>query len=165
MKGLLIVQADDRNALSDDIQSRILALAAASGYRTSVVEVGRDQVPPCVGCLDCITKHPGSCIYDYKRYLWSQWYVEYQAMPLFAAYSDSSGGTSGFELWNELHFGCMINFSIGKASFFINPQAILGLCLYKSNEPPAFRTAEHTNPAFYFPDFYVLPNILVGIRF
>ena len=106
-----------------------------------------------------------SLLLDYKRYIWNQWYVEYQVMPLFAAYSDSSGGTNGFELCNELHFGVMINFSIGKVSLFVNPQAIIGFSIYKSNEPPGFQTAERTNPAFYFPDFYVLPNILVGVRF
>jgi hypothetical protein len=29
----------------------------------------------------------------------------------------------------------------------------------------AFRKAEETKSAFHFPNFYVLPNILLGLRF
>jgi hypothetical protein len=105
-----------------------------------------------------------SLLIDYRRDLGSQWYVEYQAMPSYVVYLDSGIGTEGFELWNEIHIGYEINFSIGRASLFISPQVTLGFCLYKGNEPSSFRTAEETNPAFFFPNFYVLPNILLGIK-
>ena len=44
--------------------SRIVAVSAAGGHATTMIEIGRDQVPPCVGCLTCITQHPGFCISD-----------------------------------------------------------------------------------------------------
>jgi hypothetical protein len=63
-RGLLIVDGDARSELSDNLRSRTMNLASAKGHSVETLEVGRDELPPCIGCLECLTKRPGSCVYD-----------------------------------------------------------------------------------------------------
>lgn len=102
----------------------------------------------------------------YRRMVWKKLYCEDQLLPLFAIYYSSGSGStvSGFELWDELHIGYRFDFTIGPARLFLNAQGIVGFNLLKTNEPEAFDTVETFDPAFHFPNFYVLPNILLGIR-
>ncbi|MGO8694400.1 MAG: hypothetical protein ACLQMF_12100 [Rectinemataceae bacterium] len=62
--GLFIVERGAENALADDLHARLLAVAAARSREVESIYVGRDDIPPCIGCLECMTKHPGSCLYD-----------------------------------------------------------------------------------------------------
>ncbi len=64
MNGILILDGTGGSALSELVRSKAIEIAAAKGYEAETLEIGRDDLPPCIGCLDCITKHPGSCIYD-----------------------------------------------------------------------------------------------------
>jgi hypothetical protein len=105
-------------------------------------------------------------IVGYRRFLWNRLYLEYQLFPMYADYRDSEGRAEaeGFELWNELHLGYRLDFRLGGIPLFLNLQGLVGICLLKTDEPPEFRAVEESNPAFYFPNFYVLPNLLLGLR-
>ncbi len=105
-------------------------------------------------------------IIGYRRFLVGKIYLEYQLLPMYAVYHESDDGSDakGFELWNELHLGYRLDFTILNFPLFINLQGSLGFCLLKTDEPRSFANIEATDPAYYFPNFYVLPNILLGIR-
>ncbi len=105
-------------------------------------------------------------IIGYRRFLVGKTYLEYQLLPMYAVYREADDGSDakGFELWNELHLGYRLDFTIRNFPLFINLQGLLGFCLLKTNEPQSFANIEATDPAYYFPNFYVLPNILLGIR-
>ncbi len=115
--------------------------------------------------------YPGSYlllspILGYKRHLWAGLYAEYILLPGIAHYTDNNASISAnsFEIWNEIHLGYQIDFKLGMLSFYICPEAIVGFDIYKSNEPTSFSQIEQTNPAFHFPNLYVLPNIIIGIK-
>jgi hypothetical protein len=103
----------------------------------------------------------------YRRMLWLGLYLEDQLLPLYVSYgtSPSAGlAVSGFELWNEFHVGYQFDFDVRGTRLFLNAQGIVGFALAKTNEPVGFAAAEQQNPVFGVSNFYVLPNLLVGIR-
>jgi len=57
---LIIIDADSPFLLADDLVRRILAEEDPSRPAQMLV-VRRNEVPPCTGCLHCITRHPGRC--------------------------------------------------------------------------------------------------------
>jgi multimeric flavodoxin WrbA len=59
----ILLDAAARTPLADDLVRRISALARDNGIECSVIELSGDEVPPCTGCLLCLTKHPGRCVY------------------------------------------------------------------------------------------------------
>lgn len=95
--------------------------------------------------------------------LWKGLYCEDQLLPLYASYG-SGEGVGGFELWDEFHLGFRFDFEVGGVRLFLNAQGIVGFALAKTSEPAGFDAAERQNPAFGAPNFYVLPNLLAGIR-
>ncbi len=62
MNAILILDKDAKTGLSEDFKERILRILKEKGHRVEVVEVGRDDVTPCLGCFLCFTKHVGICV-------------------------------------------------------------------------------------------------------
>jgi hypothetical protein len=107
-----------------------------------------------------------SPLMGYRRFIWRGFYAEDQLLPMYAIYYKSYRAVEaeGFELWNEFHAGHRLDFWLGGWPLFLNFQGIAGLCVLKTYEPPPFAEVEKDKPAFYFLNFYVLPNILMGIQ-
>jgi hypothetical protein len=116
--------------------------------------------------------YPGSyqlyaSVLGYKRYLWQGLFAEYLLLPGIASYHDTSDGTNyeSFEIWNELHLGYRFPFKMGSLSLYAIPEIIVGIAMYKGNEPQSFRLVEQAKPILGYPDLYILPNICIGIAF
>ncbi len=62
MNTILILDKDAKTGLSEDLKERILEILKERGHLVEVVELGRDNVTPCFGCLLCLTKHVGICV-------------------------------------------------------------------------------------------------------
>ncbi len=62
MDMILILDKDAKTGLSEDLKKRVLAILRKKGHRIKVVELGRDEVSPCLGCFLCLTKHLGTCV-------------------------------------------------------------------------------------------------------
>ncbi len=62
MNTILILDKDAKTGLSEDLKERILRILKEKAHRVEVVELGRDDVTPCLGCLLCLTKHVGICV-------------------------------------------------------------------------------------------------------
>jgi multimeric flavodoxin WrbA len=61
---LFILDRDSRTELSEDIRERIAAIAHAKQCVVGAIELRRNDVPPCSGCLHCLTRHPGTCAFN-----------------------------------------------------------------------------------------------------
>ena len=103
----------------------------------------------------------------YRRYLWRAMYAEYVLFPGLAIYNDTGAAASysSFELWNEFHVGYRFEMQVGRIWLTISPEVIAAFPDIRSNEPRSFRTVDEASPAFGWPGFSILPNILVGIAF
>ncbi|MEN6368410.1 MAG: NAD(P)H-dependent oxidoreductase [Thermotogota bacterium] len=66
MHALLIVDRDARSSLSQDLQSKVTALVEGKGHSLEILEVGSNDVVPCLGCLLCMTdrRRHGDCVID-----------------------------------------------------------------------------------------------------
>jgi multimeric flavodoxin WrbA len=64
MSILLILDRDSKSPLSEGLRARVCGLAHKHGLAFEKVELARENVPPCTGCFQCITKHPGRCIHQ-----------------------------------------------------------------------------------------------------
>lgn len=62
MNTILILDKDTENGLSEDLKGRILRILEEKAHRVEVIELGRNEVTPCFGCLLCLTKHVGICV-------------------------------------------------------------------------------------------------------
>ncbi len=62
MNTILILDKDAKTRLSEELKERILRILKEKGHQIEVVELGRNDVTPCFGCLLCLTKHPGICV-------------------------------------------------------------------------------------------------------
>jgi len=62
MNAILILDKDAETRLSQDLQERILKILKQKAHRVEVVELGRNDAVPCLGCLLCLTKHVGICV-------------------------------------------------------------------------------------------------------
>lgn len=62
MNTILILDKDAKTGLSEDLKNRILGILRENAHGTDVVELGRDDVTPCLGCMCCLTKHVGICV-------------------------------------------------------------------------------------------------------
>jgi len=60
---VVILDADSRTSLSDHLAGGIQEMARTKGHQVRVIELRRADTPPCTGCLFCLTKHPGECVY------------------------------------------------------------------------------------------------------
>ncbi len=61
---LFILDGDSKTDLSEDVRTRIGEIADAKGHSVRAIELKRNDVPPCTGCLSCLTKHPGACVHQ-----------------------------------------------------------------------------------------------------
>jgi multimeric flavodoxin WrbA len=61
---LLISDAESTTELSEDLQGRIVGIARAKDYNLETVALHKNDVAPCTGCLTCVMKHPGECVYN-----------------------------------------------------------------------------------------------------
>jgi hypothetical protein len=59
---LLILDKDSKTKLSEDIRSKAIKALEGKGHTVEVFELGRNDVFQCIGCLLCLTKHPGECV-------------------------------------------------------------------------------------------------------
>jgi multimeric flavodoxin WrbA len=61
MNALFILDKEHKTRLSEELKDRILTLLNEKQYQVEVVEVGKVDAMPCLGCFRCITEHPGIC--------------------------------------------------------------------------------------------------------
>jgi multimeric flavodoxin WrbA len=62
MNAILLVDKNSKTELSEALKTSILEIVKGKGYNIEVVELGRDDASPCLGCFSCLTKHPGECV-------------------------------------------------------------------------------------------------------
>jgi multimeric flavodoxin WrbA len=62
MNTILLVDKDSKTELSEALKTRILEVIKEKGHNIEIVELGRDDASPCLGCFSCVTKHPGECV-------------------------------------------------------------------------------------------------------
>lgn len=62
MNTILILDKDARTGLSEHLKERFLGILKEKAHRVEVLELGRNDVMPCLGCLLCLTKHMGTCV-------------------------------------------------------------------------------------------------------
>jgi multimeric flavodoxin WrbA len=62
MNVILILDKDAETRLSEDLKERILRILKEKVHKVEVVELGRNDVTPCLGCFLCLTKHVGICV-------------------------------------------------------------------------------------------------------
>lgn len=62
MNVVFILDKDAKTELSENLKERILGLLKEKGHSVEAVELGRNDVTPCLGCFLCLTKHVGICV-------------------------------------------------------------------------------------------------------
>ena len=62
MNTIFILDKDAETGLSEDLKERVLRMLKEKAHRIEVVELRRNDVTPCFGCLLCLTKHVGICV-------------------------------------------------------------------------------------------------------
>ncbi|OHD10256.1 MAG: hypothetical protein A2086_00650 [Spirochaetes bacterium GWD1_27_9] len=61
MNILYFLDEDNKSKLSDDLKLKINNLANNKGHKIEIIEVSKNDVLPCSGCLNCIMKGTGEC--------------------------------------------------------------------------------------------------------
>jgi len=59
---LLLLDKDSKTKLSEDLKARVITALEENGHQIQIYELGKNDVTPCIGCLLCLTKHPGECV-------------------------------------------------------------------------------------------------------
>lgn len=62
MNTLLVLDKDSKTKLSEDLKVKVVRTLEEKGHWVEIVELGKNDVSPCLGCLLCLTKHPGECV-------------------------------------------------------------------------------------------------------
>jgi multimeric flavodoxin WrbA len=64
MNTLFILDKDSKTELSEDLRTKICWILKEKGHRIETVELGKNEVSPCLGldCFHCVTKHPMECV-------------------------------------------------------------------------------------------------------
>ena len=62
MNTLLVLDKDSKTKLSEDLRVKVVRTLEEKGHQVEVFELGKNDVTPCLGCLLCLTKHPGECV-------------------------------------------------------------------------------------------------------
>lgn len=62
MNLILILDKDAKTELSEDLKERILRILKEKTHQVEIVELVRNEVMPCLGCLLCLTKQVGICV-------------------------------------------------------------------------------------------------------
>jgi multimeric flavodoxin WrbA len=92
MRIICIFDGDARTALSEDLRTRLSRIALEKGLETFGIELRKAAIPPCTGCLTCVTKHPGACVYgkvfeDISRKVSGHPYVFFITPVMFGTFS------------------------------------------------------------------------------
>jgi multimeric flavodoxin WrbA len=59
---LLLSDRDYRTELSEDLRIQIIEILKENGHTIETFEIGKCDVTQCIGCLLCLTEHPGECV-------------------------------------------------------------------------------------------------------
>jgi hypothetical protein len=62
MKTLLIMDKNVKTTFSEDLKAKVIKALEENGHLVEVFELGKSDVTQCIGCLLCLTKHPGECV-------------------------------------------------------------------------------------------------------
>lgn len=62
MNTLLVIDKDSQTDLAMDLKAKIRIALESKGHQIKLIELGRDEASPCLGCLLCLTRHPGECV-------------------------------------------------------------------------------------------------------
>jgi hypothetical protein len=70
LNAILVLDKDAETGLSEDLRVKLLKILGERGHQIETVELGRNEVSPCLGlsCFQCVTKHPGECVSKDKVY-------------------------------------------------------------------------------------------------
>jgi multimeric flavodoxin WrbA len=63
LNALLILDKDSKTDLSEDLRIKLVNIIKEMGNKVDVFELGKNDVFQCLGCLLCLTKHPGECVH------------------------------------------------------------------------------------------------------
>jgi multimeric flavodoxin WrbA len=64
MKILVLYDGDSPSSLSLSIRRRIEAVSLQAGHAVAAHALRKGEIPPCTGCLSCLTKHPDVCVHQ-----------------------------------------------------------------------------------------------------
>ncbi len=59
---LYILDKDAKTELSKDLAAKIIQLMDEKRHKLDIVEAGKNDIVPCLGCLYCFTKSNGICV-------------------------------------------------------------------------------------------------------
>ena len=59
---LLISDKNSKTGLSEYLKDQVISTLEENGHLVEVFELGKNEVTQCIGCLNCLTKHPGECV-------------------------------------------------------------------------------------------------------
>ncbi len=62
MNALFFVDREAKTELSENLQESIVGMLKDKGHNIELVELGKNDAAPCLGCLLCITKNAGECV-------------------------------------------------------------------------------------------------------
>jgi multimeric flavodoxin WrbA len=62
MESILILDKDAESELAENLSAGILRVLSEQSYSTEVVGLDKKTSTPCLGCLGCLTTHPGECV-------------------------------------------------------------------------------------------------------
>lgn len=62
MNAILIMDKDSKMGLSEDLKAKILSILQEKRLQIETIELDKNDTLPCLGCLRCVTKHPGECV-------------------------------------------------------------------------------------------------------
>ncbi len=58
----MILDQESKTELAEDLRAKILSILDQNGYQNEVIELGKENAAPCLGCLSCLTEHPAECV-------------------------------------------------------------------------------------------------------
>lgn len=59
MNTIFIIDKDKKTELSEDLKAKLYKIFDDKGYKNETVEIGKNEVFPCLGCFQCTT---GECV-------------------------------------------------------------------------------------------------------
>jgi multimeric flavodoxin WrbA len=110
---IFMLDKDTKTELSEGLKTRILEIVKEKGHTIEVVELGKYDVFPCLGCFSCVTKHPRKCVnkdmvFEIKRNVQRYELTIYMTPVIFG------------------HFSSAIKIAIDKGTGSNNLQIIIG---------------------------------------
>jgi len=62
MNTLFILDKEAKTELAEDLRAKLVKTLDKKGHQIETVELGKNETSPCLGCLKCLTEHPGECV-------------------------------------------------------------------------------------------------------